>query len=94
MSIGFSTYDHWAPLHDLKEIELEGKENQWFNDYEHDLENLEAIWVVLDPTQAPHYLALTIGSETEEYLFRIDLTGATPILEEGDGRVLYIRKRR
>jgi hypothetical protein len=93
MNVGFSTYDHWAPLHDLKELELEEKENQWFNDYEHDLENLEAIWVVLDPTQAPNYLALTIGSETEEYLFRIDLTGATPILEEEDGRVLYVRKK-
>jgi len=93
MSIGFSTYDRWTPLHDLKELELEEKENQWFNDYGHDLEHLEAIWVVLDPTQAPHYMALTIGSETEEYLFSIDLTGATPVLENEDGTILYIRKK-
>jgi hypothetical protein len=91
MSIGFSTYDHWIPLHNLEELEIEEGRNQWLND--HDLESLEAIWAVLDPTQAPQYLTITIGSETEEYLFRIDLTGATPILEEGDGRILYIRKK-
>ena len=93
MSIGFSTYDHWVPLHDLKELEIEERGNQWLDDYEPELENLEAIWVVLNPTQAPQYLTLTIGSETEEYLFRIDLTGATPVLEDEDGRILYIRKK-
>jgi hypothetical protein len=78
---------------DLKEIEIEDRGNPWFEDNESDLESLEAIWVVLDPTQAPNYLTITINSETEEYLFKIDLTGATPVLEDEDGRILYIRKK-
>ena len=93
MNIGFSTYDHWAPLHDLKELELEDRENHWFEDNELDLENLEAIWVVLGSYTSAPIPDLTIGSETEEYLFKIDLTGATPILEDEDGRILYIRKK-
>ena len=93
MNIGFSTYDHWVPLHDLKELEIEERRTQWLDDHDLELESLEAIWVVLNPTQAPQYLTLTIGSETEEYLFGIDLTGATPVLENDDGRILYIRKK-
>ena len=94
MSIGFSTCGQWSPIMDLKEIEIEDRGNSWFEDNEFDLESLEAIWVVLDPTQAPHYLTFTINSETEEYLFKINLTGATPVLEDQEGRILYIRKRR
>jgi len=93
MNIGFSTCGQWAPIMDLKEIEIEDRETPWFEDNEFDLESLEAIWVVLDPTRAPHYLTVTINSETEEYLFKIDLTGATPVLEDQDGRILYIRKK-
>jgi hypothetical protein len=93
MCIGFSACDQWAPIMEFKEIKIEDRGTSWFEDNEFDLESLEAIWVVLDPTQAPHYLTVTINSETEEYLFKIDLTGATPILEEGDGRILYIRKK-
>ena len=93
MNIGFSTCGQWAPIMDLKEIEIEDHENLWFEDNEFDLESLEAIWVVLDPTQASHYLTITINSETEEYLFKVDLTGATPVLEDQDGRILYIRKK-
>ena len=93
MIIGFSTCDNWVPLRDLKETEIEDRRNPWFDDSNLDLESTEAIWVVLDPQNAPHYLTFTIGSETEEYLFRIDLTGATPVLEDEDGRVLYIRKK-
>ena len=91
MNIGFSTCGHWAPLQDLKDIEIEDRGNPWFDDSDLDIENTEAIWVVLDFQTAPQYLTLTVGSETEEYLFRIDLTGATPVLESEDGRVLYIR---
>ena len=93
MNIGFSTCGHWAPLQDLKEIEIEDRGNPWFDDRDLDMENTEAIWVVLDIHAAPQYLTLTVGSETEEYLFRIDLTGATPVLEGEDGRVLYIRRK-
>ena len=93
MSVGFSTCRCWAPVQDLKEIEIEDRGNQWFDDSNLDFENTEAIWVVLDAKNAPQYLTLTIGSETEEYLFRIDLTGASPVLEDEDGRVLYIRKK-
>ena len=93
MDIGFSTCGHWAPVQDLKEIEIEDRGNPWFDDSNLDPENTEAIWVVLDPRNAPEYLSFTVGSESEEYLFRIDLTGATPVLEDEDGRVLYIRKK-
>jgi hypothetical protein len=93
MSIGFSTCGYWAPVQDLKEIEIEDRGNPWFDDSNLDLEATEAIWVVLDPRNAPEYLTFTVGSEAEEYLFTIDLTGATPILEDEDGRVLYIRKK-
>jgi len=92
MSIGFSTCGCWAPVQDLKEIEIEDRGNPWFDDSNLDLESTEAIWVVLDPRNAPEYLTFTVESETEEYLFTIDLTGAIPVLEDEDGRVLYIRK--
>ena len=90
MTIGFSTLEHWAPLDQLKEIV---PENPWFDSSAFDPMNTEAIWVTLDPKGAPEYLSITIGSETEEFLFQIDLTGATPVLQKEDGRVLYIRKK-
>ena len=93
MTFGFSTCGYWASIQDLKEIEIEDRKNPWFDDSHLDLENTEAIWVVLDPRNAPEYLTLTLESGTEEYLFRIDLTGATPVLQDEDGRVLYIRKK-
>ena len=93
MSVGFSTCGCWAPIQDLKEIEIEDRGNPWFDDSNLDIEATEAIWVVLDPRNAPEYLTLTVGSRTEEYLFGIDLTEATPVLEDEDGRVLYIRKK-
>ena len=93
MQIGFSICCHWAPLRDLKETEPEGQENVYFDDSAFDLENMEAIWVVLDCQKAPQYLTLTVGCEMEEYLFTIDLTGATSVLQHEDGRVLYIRNK-
>jgi len=87
---GYSTESHWLSL---KEVIRDEEENQYLKDYSLELENIEAIWVVLDPQNAPIYLTITIGSETEEYLFRIDLTGASPVLKEKDGRILYIRKK-
>ena len=93
MNIGFSTCGYWAPVQDLKEIEIEDRGNPWFDDSNLDIEDTEAIWVVLDPKNAPQYLTFTVGSEAEEYLFTIDLTGAIPVLEDEDGRVLYIRKK-
>ena len=92
MNTGFSTCGYWAPVQDLKEIEIEDRGNPWFDDSNLDLENTEAIWVVMDPQNAPEYLTIAIGSEAEEYLFTIDLTGAIPVLQDEDGRVLYIRK--
>ena len=71
MDTGFSTCGCWGSLQDLKEIEIEDRGNPWFDDSHLDIENTEAIWVFLDPRNAPEYLTLTIGSETEEYLFRI-----------------------
>ncbi len=93
MNIGFSTCGCWASLQDLKEIEIEDRGNPWFDDRNLDLQDTEAIWVVQDPQNAPQYLSFTVGSETEVYLFTIDLTGATPVLEDEDGRILYVRKK-
>jgi len=93
MTVGYNTQASWAPLRDLKEIEIEDRENPWFDNGDLDLNEMEAIWVLLDPKDAGHYLSFTIGFETEEYLFQIDLTGATLVLEDGDGRFLYIRKK-
>ncbi len=93
MSIGFSTCGDWGPLRELKEIETEDQGKPWFDDAGLNLDEMEAAWVVLDPEKAPRYLSFTIGGETEEYLFSIDLTGAIPVLEDEDGRVLYIKKK-
>jgi len=93
MTIGFSTCGYWGSIQDLKEIEIEDRKNPWFDDSSLDLENTEAIWVVLDAQSAPQYLSFNVASETEEYLFTIDLTGAIPVLEDEDGRILYIRKK-
>lgn len=90
MIIGYSTESRWLSL---KEVIGHEGENQGLEDYYPELENLEAIWAVLDPQNAPQYLILTTGSETEEYLFTIDLSGAIPVLEQEDGRILYIRKK-
>ncbi len=93
MITGFSTCGDWGSLRELKEIETDDRGNPWFDDTGLNLDEMEAIWVVLDPEKAPNYLSFSIGDETEEYLYRIDLTGATPVLEDEDGRVLYIRKK-
>ena len=93
MDVGFSTHGCWASLAEIKALEVEDRGNPWFDDSGLDIENTEAIWVVLDFQAAPQYLTFTVGSETEEYLFRIDLTGASPVLQGEDGRVLYIRRK-
>ena len=89
MNIGYSTECHWLPLKEM--ISSEGKKQ--LEACYPELENMEAIWAALDPQNAPIYLSITIGSETEDYLFSIDLTRATPVLEHEDGRILYIRSK-
>jgi hypothetical protein len=103
MNTGYSTYGHWAPLTELKEIELEDRGNPWFDDTNLDLNHMEGIWVTKDPNEAIPYLFTSDESESEEYqealkhpqkyLFKVDLTGAIPVLEDGDGGTLYIRKK-
>jgi len=88
--IGYSIEEQWLPIEALKSSE---KEDLLFTNNAPDLQNTEGIWVVLDPEKAPRYLTITIGSATEEYLFNIDLTGATPVLKDEDGRILYLRKK-
>ena len=92
MNIGFSTCEHWVSLSELKTTVTEDQGN-WLDDNALDPKDTEAAWVVLDPENAPEYLSITIGCETEEFLFQIDLTGATPVLQDEDGRILYIRKK-
>ena len=90
MTVGFSTDEQWLSEETLKQSGNENLSELFSGQHQ---EEMEAIWVVLDPRNAPRYLTLTVGPITEEYLFRIDLTGATPVLEDEDGRVLYIRKK-
>jgi hypothetical protein len=41
MNIGYSTHGYWAPLKELKEIEVEDRGNHWFDDTKIDLESTE-----------------------------------------------------
>jgi len=93
MTVGFSTDEQWLSEEVLKQSGNENLLELFSNENSQHQEEMEAIWVVLDHRNAPRYLTLTVGPITEEYLFRIDLTGATPVLEDEDGRVLYIRKK-
>ena len=64
---------------------------------------MEGIWVTLDPKDAISYLFMASELESEEYqealkhpekyLIKVDLDGAIPVLEDGDGGTLYIRKK-
>ena len=103
MNMGFSTHGYWAALKELKEIEVEDRGNPWFDDTRLDLESTEGIWVAIDPKDAINYLFMASELESEEhqealkhpekYLIKVDLTGAIPVLEDGDGGTLYIRKK-
>lgn len=103
MNIGYSTHGYWTPLRELKEIEVEDRGNEWFDDTNIDLESTEGIWVTKDPKDAIQYLFVADELESEEYrealkhpekyLNKADLIGAIPVLEDGDGGTLYIRKK-
>jgi len=103
MSSGFSTHGHWASLKELKELEVEDRGNPWFDDTELDVESTEGIWITSDPKDAISYLFMASELESEEYhealkhpekyLIKVDLSGAFPVLEDGDGGTLYIRKK-
>jgi len=103
MNMGFSTHGYWAALKELKEIEVEDRGNLWFDDTRLDLESTEGIWVAIDPKDAINYLFMASELESEEhqealkhpekYLIKVDLTGAIPVLEDGDGGTLFIRKK-
>jgi len=103
MNVGFSTHGCWASLAEIRELEVEDRGNPWFDDEGLDLESMEGIWVTLDPQKALWYLfsAEAFGSEEyrkalgnpELHLFRVDLTGASDVLKDGDGGVLYIRRK-
>ncbi len=87
--IGYSVEEQWFSIESLNPTQQEAL----LAGNAPDLQDREGIWVVLDPDKSPRYLTITIGSVTEEFLYNIDLTGATPVLEDEDGRILYIRKK-
>ena len=103
MVLGFSTHGHWESLKKLKEIEVDERGNLWFDDSQIDIETMEGIWVTLDPKDAIQYLFLAEDLESEDYqealknpekyLIKVDITGAIPVLEDGDGGTLYIGKK-
>ena len=103
MNTGYSTHGNWAPLTELKQIEVEDRGNPWFDDSLISMDSMEGIWVTKNPKQAIPYLFTADELESEEYrealkhpqkyLFKVDLAGAIPVLEDGDGGTLFIRKR-
>jgi hypothetical protein len=103
MDVGFSTHGCWASLAEIKALEVEDRENPWFEDEGLDLESWEGIWVTYDPQKAIWYLFPAADFESEEYqkalekpeayLFRVDLTGAMEVLKDGDGGFLFIREK-
>jgi len=103
MVSGYSTHGHWAPLKELKELEVEDRGNAWFEDSGIDLEAMEGIWVALTPEDAIQYLFMASELESREYrealrhpkkyLVEVDLKGAIPVFGDGDGGTLYIRKK-
>ena len=103
MNSGFSTHGQWAPLKELKEIEVEDRGNPWFEDDHINLDSMEGIWVTEDPKDAIPYLFMASELESEKYqealkhpekyLIKVDLNGALPVLEDGDGGTLYIREK-
>jgi len=103
MVAGYSTHGCWEKLRRIKELEVGERGNEWFDDGSIDLDNTDGIWVALDQRDAIPYLFLAEEHESEpyqkalenpeDYLFAVHLKGATPVLEDGDGGILYIRKR-
>ena len=103
MSAGYSTHGYWEKLQRIKELEVGERGNEWFDDSSINLDSTDGIWVTLDPRDAIPYLFLAEEHESEayqkalgnpeEHLFRVDLTEAIPALEDGDGGILFIRKR-
>jgi hypothetical protein len=103
MSAGYSTHGYWEKLRRIKELEVGERGNEWFDDSSINLDSTDGIWVTLDPRDAIPYLFLAEEHESEayqkalenpeDYVFGVDLKGAVPVLEDGDGGILYIRKR-
>lgn len=57
MRIGYNSYgDRWTPLRTIRELEVEERGNEWFDDSELDLDRTLAIWVTRDPRDAVFYL--------------------------------------
>jgi len=102
--VGYSTHGFWAPLGRIKEIEVEERGNEWFEDDDLDLSQYEAIWVCLLPEDAVGYALLVeeLGTEVHEeakkhpldYVVEVDLTGAISVRGDPDGGYLYIKKAR
>lgn len=103
MNSGFSTHGCWTSLKELKEIEVDDRGNPWFEDDYINLDSMEGIWVTLNPKDAVQYLFLAEDLESEDYqealkypekyLIKVNLDGAIPVLEDGDGGTLYIREK-
>ena len=52
--VGYSTHGHWAPLSEIREIELKERGNEWFDDSRLDPSS-PAIWVCLDSKDCLFY---------------------------------------
>ena len=101
--VGYSTHGCWASLENVKEIEVNDRGNQWFDDDGLDLSQYEAIWVCLSPEDAVGYalLAEEFGTKAHreakkhplDFVVEVDLGGARPVLDDPDGGLLFIRKK-
>lgn len=101
--VGYNTDPYWAPLREIKNIEVGDRGNAWFNDRGLNLNEWEATWVTIKPEDAVGYalLADELGTKKHkeamkhplDYVGPVNLTGGFPVLDDGDEGWLFIRKK-
>lgn len=77
---GFSTHGEWKPMSVMHHLEAEERGNSWHVPA-HMMDTHEALWVT-------HKKTSRYGNQYQE-----DLTGAVPVMSDGDGGHLYARPK-
>jgi hypothetical protein len=54
-SVGYSTFEDWSPLAEIKELETVERGNPWFDDSNINIDEYWAKWVTFDPKDAIAY---------------------------------------
>lgn len=86
--IGYrSDSKRWMPLAMMREMEVEDRGNDWFDDSHLDEKTTEVIWVCHTKKDALRY-------GDADNIYQVDLTGAIIRLDDGDKGFLYSRLKR